>query len=300
MRNLLVAIAIFLLVCLTPNLAIGKAPTAKSLLWEISGNQLSRPSYLFGTIHMSCRDKLSLTPQQQQAIEKSQQLYLEVDFNKIGDYGNITGGKRLEDTLNSNDYEKVIKFFEKYLFIGFNVTTKRPYHLAMIIEALERREIFSKQCQEIISREQILINAAKRRKIKVFGVETVEDRVEIGKKISPKDETDILLSTIDNYQQPKIAEIEKKINSTQQLYFGKDINEMAKLDPDLTAAKQRMYNVLLGERSRSWIPKMRKAMTKKSTFFGFGAAHLGGENGVISLLESEGYKLKPIFDSKRP
>lgn len=249
---------------------------------------------------MSCRDKLSLTPQQQQAIEKSQQLYLEVDFNKIGDYGNITGGKRLEDTLNSNDYEKVIKFFEKYLFIGFNVTTKRPYHLAMIIEALERREIFSKQCQEIISREQILINAAKRRKIKVFGVETVEDRVEIGKKISPKDETDILLSTIDNYQQPKIAEIEKKINSTQQLYFGKDINEMAKLDPDLTAAKQRMYNVLLGERSRSWIPKMRKAMTKKSTFFGFGAAHLGGENGVISLLESEGYKLKPIFDSKRP
>jgi uncharacterized protein len=128
----------------------------------------------------------------------------------------------------------------------------------------------------------------------------VKDRAEIGKQIPLKDEVDILLSTIDTYQQPKTAEIKKKINDTQELYFGEDINEMAKIDSDLTAATRRMYGVLLDGRSRSWIPRMRKAMAKKSTFFGFGAAHLGGEAGVISLLESEGYKLKPIFDNKRP
>jgi uncharacterized protein len=300
MRNLLVAIAVFLLICFTPSLAIGKAPTAKSLLWEISGNQLSQPSYLFGTIHMSCWDKVFLTTQQQQAVEKSQQLYLEVDYNKIGDYGNIIGGKRLKDMMNPNEHEKVTKFFRKYGFAASDIATKRPYHLALIVETLERREVFSKQCTDIISREQILIDAAKHLKIKVFGVETVKDRAEIGKQIPLKDEVDILLSTIDTYQQPKTAEIEKKINDTQQLYFSEDINEMAKIDPDLTAATRRMYGVVLGGRSRSWIPRMRKAMAKKSTFFGFGAAHLGGEAGVISLLESEGYKLKPIFDNKRP
>jgi uncharacterized protein len=256
--------------------------------------------YLFGTIHMSCWDKLFLTPQQQQAVEKSQQLYLEVDYNKIGDYGNIIGGKELKNMMNPNEHKKVIGFFRKYGFTESDIAKKRPYHLALIAETLERREVFSKQCTDIISREQVLIDAAKRRKIRVFGVETVRDREEIGKKIPVKDEIDILLSTIDAYQQPKTAEIKKKINDTQQLYFNEDINEMAKIDPDLTAATRRMYGVLLNGRSRSWIPKMRKAMAKKSTFFGFGAAHLGGESGVISLLESEGYKLKPILDSKRP
>jgi uncharacterized protein len=71
MQNLLVAIAISLLVILTPNLVIGKAPTAKSLLWKISGNQLSHPSYLFGTIHSGCIEKLALTPQQQQAMQRN-------------------------------------------------------------------------------------------------------------------------------------------------------------------------------------------------------------------------------------
>jgi tetratricopeptide (TPR) repeat protein len=40
----------------------------------------------------------------------------------------------------------------------------------------------------------------------------------------------------------------------------------------------------------------QNAMKQKSTFFAFGAAHLGGNTGVIALLESKGYRLRPIFD----
>jgi hypothetical protein len=35
-------------------------------------------------------------------------------------------------------------------------------------------------------------------------------------------------------------------------------------------------------------------MTEKSTFFAVGAGHLCGQNGLISLLKKEGFKLKVI------
>jgi uncharacterized protein YbaP (TraB family) len=34
---------------------------------------------------------------------------------------------------------------------------------------------------------------------------------------------------------------------------------------------------------------------KESTFFAVGAGHLGGDQGVISLLRKKGYTVKPIY-----
>ncbi len=299
MRNLLVAIAIFLLVILTPNLAIGKAPTAKSLLWEISGNQLAHPSYLFGTIHSGCTEKLALTPQQQQAINKSQQLYLEADINNFNyDNGYTVGEERLEDVLKANEYKKVKDFFEKRAYSDINL--KRPSFLAFVAEALVRREFLNKQCKGTYSREQILIDAANRRKMKVLEIETGKDRTKIFKKMLLRDGIDMLLSTIDKYQQSEPADIEKKVKATNEQYFSGDVTEMAKLEPNMSAAERRIFTILLDDRNRLWIPRMRKIMARKSTFFGFGGAHLGGKVGVISLLEADGYKLKPIFGGNRP
>ncbi len=33
----------------------------KSLLWKIEGNNLTQPSYLFGTVHMICQDQFNMT-----------------------------------------------------------------------------------------------------------------------------------------------------------------------------------------------------------------------------------------------
>jgi uncharacterized protein len=43
---------------------------------------------------------------------------------------------------------------------------------------------------------------------------------------------------------------------------------------------------------------MRQAMATKPTFFGVGAGHLGGEAGLISLLEKSGYTVRPVFDRR--
>ncbi len=79
-----------------------------------------------------------------------------------------------------------------------------------------------------------------------------------------------------------------------QQYSQQDINALADTAKDATASETSFLNRLLEPRNRLWIPRIKKAMQDKSTFFGVGAAHLGGENGLISLLEKEGYKVRPV------
>jgi uncharacterized protein YbaP (TraB family) len=42
------------------------------------------------------------------------------------------------------------------------------------------------------------------------------------------------------------------------------------------------------------VPKIEGLIKSKPTFIGVGAAHLGGEKGLIRLLRSRGYDVRPI------
>jgi uncharacterized protein YbaP (TraB family) len=52
--------------------------------------------------------------------------------------------------------------------------------------------------------------------------------------------------------------------------------------------------VLLDERNQAWVPKLAPELNKGGLFIAVGALHLPGEQGLIALLQAEGYKLKPL------
>ena len=55
------------------------------------------------------------------------------------------------------------------------------------------------------------------------------------------------------------------------------------------------YNdILLVKRNQEWIEKMEGAMKSKASLFAVGAGHLGGDQGVITLLRKQGYTIKPL------
>jgi uncharacterized protein YbaP (TraB family) len=50
----------------------------------------------------------------------------------------------------------------------------------------------------------------------------------------------------------------------------------------------------LDDRNLNWIPQIKNFVKEQNTFIAVGAGHLGGPNGVIRLLEKEGYVLTPV------
>ena len=55
-----------------------------------------------------------------------------------------------------------------------------------------------------------------------------------------------------------------------------------------------MEKVMLTDRNAAWIPVIDQAAKEGPVFVAFGALHLSGENGVLHLLEQEGWTLERL------
>ncbi len=74
-----------------------------------------------------------------------------------------------------------------------------------------------------------------------------------------------------------------------------EMNEMRSQAPEL-------YEKIGPERNRKWLPKIISALkSNKNTVVLAGVAHFPGPDGLIALLEREGYKVEPLYgaDPKR-
>ena len=65
--------------------------------------------------------------------------------------------------------------------------------------------------------------------------------------------------------------------------------------PDLVNAEfARFEESLISKRNRSWIPVIEAAAADGPTFAAFGALHLSGKDGVLALLERQGFVLERL------
>jgi uncharacterized protein YbaP (TraB family) len=56
----------------------------------------------------------------------------------------------------------------------------------------------------------------------------------------------------------------------------------------------RMEELLMAGRNRAWIPVLTGAAAKGPVFAAFGALHLSGQDGVLNLLQAEGFTLEEL------
>lgn len=124
----------------------------------------------------------------------------------------------------------------------------------------------------------------------VFGLETIEDQMQVFEDIPYEDQIkDLLRTAKDNLAYDKAT-----FKKLMEVYEKEDINAMNDLMYDenyVTVAQHQ--DKLLDNRNKKWIKKIEIFAKDQPTFFGVGAGHLAGENGVISLLRKAGYKVIP-------
>ncbi len=82
----------------------------------------------------------------------------------------------------------------------------------------------------------------------------------------------------------------------EELYRSQDLDAMASMlnDAEITSGENK--DLLLDQRNRNWVVKLKELMKDKSLFVAVGAGHLPGNQGVLELLRKEGYKVKPLLN----
>jgi uncharacterized protein len=262
MRNI---VLVLLLVPVIVNVAFhkdcfAKPPTAKNLLWEISGNGLGQPSYIFGTIHEGCAKQLALSVEQGAALARTRQLYTETSYASSKSVDKSLKEKKqrlLKDLIKPNQYKIIEDFFGKS-YLDFEQSQKsEPRDLIASLLIAIRKEatykFFGRRCTEITSKERVLIAAANRHGIKLDGIETNNDRSNVLQDTSFQMMVDQLVSMIDEYLTSPDS-VDEKLAESQRYYIDQDIYAMS-ISSD--AADDILQKPLVEERNRLWILRMQ-------------------------------------------
>jgi len=284
-RNLL--IIFFFTLCSMQSIA--QRDKKNTLLWEISGNGLQEPSYLFGTIHMICKDDFLLSESVKQKFSSSKQIYLELDMDdpelqgKMMQNLQLIGNESLKEKFNETDFNKLDAFLKKEL--NMNLSMFNSFKPMMLMSLLAQRLL---PCAQMESLEINFVKMASEQKKELLGLEKVEDQIGVFDAIPDSLEIRSIMNMVNDFDAQK-----KEFTRMSAIYKSQDLEALYQLmveSPEMMGSQE----LLLDRRNRNWIPVMESAMKNSSTFFAVGAGHLGGSQGVLELLRKQGYKVKGI------
>lgn len=261
--------------------------SGSSMLWEISGKELTSPSYLFGTFHMLCATDYTMSEGLKQKLLNTNQLYLEVDITKPGLQQELMTQMMLTETSLDKelgaDFHIADKAFQK--ITGLSLSLFKQFKPFVSISMLALQTL---NCPDKIQPETILSNLAKNAKIRIGGLETVAEQAAAINAEPLNSQITSLKKMILQFERSK-----KEMNELVRVY---QLNNADSIYAYLQTQSMstEFEQTMLIRRNRNWIPKMLNAMQSAPTFFAVGAGHLGGKEGLLVLLKEKGYQLKPL------
>lgn len=271
-----------------------QGPKENTLLWKISGNGLENPSYIYGTIHLLCADEAGLSDDMKEAIRNADEVYFEVDMDNViemlGAMGKMkmNGDTTLRDLLTETDYQKVKKFFaEKGGPLPFSMLeTFKPMMAASTLEQ------GSLPCDNTAMMEQVIMEEAKQYQKKINGLETIAYQAGILDSIPYRLQAEQLVAYIDKAANGE--EENKEFETMFRAYKQQDLKKLEEMLISSDAGIASFTDILLYNRNRNWVAKLKDLLPRKSLVIAVGAGHLPGEKGVLNLLRQEGYKITPV------
>ncbi|MFT3683184.1 MAG: TraB/GumN family protein [Ferruginibacter sp.] len=267
-----------------------------SLLWEITGNGMKKPSYLFGTMHVSSKMVFHLSDSFYLALKQVDAVALEL--NPEVWQGQMARMEQLKKNyaafvqppvgtyLNENSF--------RYLPYENDLKTALSTEPAMVNSLLYRSFKSREDFEEDTFLDLYIYQTGKKLGKHTTGVEDYYETEKI-----------ILQAYADMAKEKKkksydfgdesMYDINEKM---QDAYRRGDLDLLDSLN-DMTEQSAAFREKFLYLRNEIQANSMDSIMKKGSLFTGVGAAHLPGPRGVIELLRKKGYKLRPVKMANR-
>ncbi|MCW3110158.1 MAG: lipoprotein [Segetibacter sp.] len=273
--------------------AIKKYP---SLFWEITGNGLKKPSYLFGTMHVSSKMVFHLSDSFYYAMRNTDAVALELNpeiwqdemfrFQKAQmNLAHFSLGK-MNDYLKESSFE-----LDRYEDDIKRALIEEP---TVVNNLLYRSYQSSADFEENTYLDLYIYQTGRKLGKQAAGVENYIESERLMMEAYQDMAKDKSKRRLDNDGE-SIYDIQKKI---QQAYRNGDLDLMDSLQ-GITSNSTAFSEKFLYVRNDIQANSIDTIVKKRSLFVGVGAAHLPGPRGVIELLRKKGYKLRPIFMQDR-
>jgi len=271
----------------------------KSLLWEVSGNGLEEPSYVFGTYHLLQDSYLEELPHVQQRYDNADGIVVETVIDTAAimkmTMGMMLQGTSLEELIGKKDLKKLEKIWEDKTGtpLGMAKSFKPAVLSGQLMSFFDKGDLGAYMNGQGLPMDMYFALNARQQGRPVHSLESIDLQMNLLYGTPLEEQADILKLSIAN-----IDEYLTMSRELVDLYIAQDLGGMAGLDDkygDLATMGLDMAD-LLDKRNNSWMEQMPELLEKGNQFIAVGSLHLIGETGLINALRAEGYTVTPVYN----
>ncbi|HEY6282151.1 MAG TPA: TraB/GumN family protein [Burkholderiales bacterium] len=274
--------------------AAGDAPAkfSNGLLWKIEKTN-TRPSYVFGTIHLDDARVTDLPAPVKETFAHSRSFTMEMIIDEASAQKFATSmlledGNDLKTLLGEPLFAKTTEVMSEYGMPSEITARFKPWALMLTL-------ILPKTRQGVIV-DEVLSQQALQQHKSVHQLESVEEQISVFDGLPMEVQVGLLKQTMAHHDLiPGI--VEKSI----QAYLKRDLgamweinNSMMEDEADKNLNEAFLQRVLY-DRNTRMAGRMQSRLAEGGAFIAVGALHLYGDKGVLSLLQSRGYQVTRIY-----
>ena len=273
------------------------------LLWKVSGNGLSRPSYIMGTYHFAPANMMEKIPGMERALEGCDVVVGEIDKEEMmGQDAQMKmamammapADSTLDVLFSPEDYAIVEQVFDKYFSnMGVKLSQMnmlKPGAISVQMQAMQAVKHFPNfnESELIDMAVQTRANEMGRPSI---GLETIDEQIELLFNSPLTEQAEGLLEAC---KKDDLFTVQS--SALVEAYMAQDLSELERIftDPELGGDDAEAMDALIYDRNRNWAEKLVKMMPERAALVCVGAGHLPGDQGLLQLLRDRGYTVEPM------
>ena len=270
-----------------------------SLLWEISGNGLKKPSYLFGTMHVSDKLVFHLGDPFYNAIRSADVVALETNpENWQDDYSeSIFLKDRNRYGLDNIFFSNRSFSLDKMDIRSFSIENNdEAIKAALAVEpslvnGLLYRTYGSRLAdfEEDTYLDMYIFQTGKKLGKKIAGVENFKE----SEKLVLEAYRDMYTDEKRKRRSYDMEDMFANPKKMEEAYRNGDLDALDSLDA-LEVVSEAFQEKFMYKRNEIQAKNIDSIIKKQTLFVAVGAAHLPGKRGVIEMLREMGYTLRPI------
>lgn len=273
------------------------------LLWKVSGNGLDRPSYVIGTHHLAPLSVKDSIVNLQQAIDQTEQVYGEIvmdDANnpeilmKMQQAMMLPADTTLKSFYTQAQYDTIAAVVKNYMGVDLALFDKlKPATITTQLSvALAMKSLKGFNPQEQL--DTWFQAQARQAGKKVGSLETIDMQINVLYNSQTLTRQALLLYCTATH-------IEQGVDQSlrmNQAYMKQDLGELLaiieeKMGDACDSTPEEISTLIYG-RNANWARQFPNIMKQSPTLFVVGAGHLPGPQGLLKLLQKQGYTVEAM------
>lgn len=262
----------------------------RGLLWKIEAPGIA-PSHLFGTFHSNDPRIVRLPCPVKHAFDGASSYTMEMIMNGNGivsmaEAMYFVDGKNLRQVLGESLFRETIEGLGLPAGQADAIINMKPWAVMMMLSA-------PRQGGGLFLDFSLQLDATRQGK-PTFGLETMQEQIEVFNGMSLDDQVVLLRDAIRSRRQ--MAGVMEELT---HVYLQRDLEGLMRLSEKYQSEDARVHrdlmDRLLAQRNRNMASRMAERLKEGNTFIAVGALHLPGEQGLLRLLTSAGYRVTAVY-----